>query len=115
MRFELALLTAAAVIFAPGWQAPITSSSSSGVELAGRILAPTFDEASAASPADRVAYERLEGTHGVSSKALAWYAASALPPVQHIQLALAVVLLLALVAVTPATRSPRAPPHPITV
>ena len=99
MRVKLALLAAAAVVFAPGWQASEgVIKSSAGAELAGRILAPTFDEASAASRGDRGAYKQLERAKGLAlfSKAMVWRsAATELAPLYHLWVAVLVGFLLA--------------------
>lgn len=119
MRAKLALLAAAAVVFAPGWQvSDVATWRSGGSELAGRILAPTFDEASPASQSDRGAHKRLDRAkpYEVFSKAFAWQgAASQLPSFEQLCLAVWVVLLLAAVAGLPSTRAPRAPPRFVTV
>jgi hypothetical protein len=44
MRSRLALLVAAAIVFAPGWNGRGRPEAPRGGELAVRILAPTFDE-----------------------------------------------------------------------
>lgn len=47
MRARLVLLLAAAVVFAPGWgDGEALWGSNTASDLAGRVLAPTFDEAS---------------------------------------------------------------------
>jgi hypothetical protein len=119
MQAKLALLVAAAVIFAPGWQASdAVTGRPAGAELAGRILAPTFDEANAASQVHRGAYKRLERPkpRGVSSKVFAWpTAACELPPLGHLWMAAPLALLLPAVGGALSTRSPRAPPPHLTV
>ncbi len=45
MRTRLALLVAAAIVFAPGWNGRGRPEPPRGGDLAVRILAPTFDEA----------------------------------------------------------------------
>lgn len=44
MRSRLALLVAAAVVFAPGWQGEGAPDPSTGSDLAARVLAPTVDK-----------------------------------------------------------------------
>ncbi len=119
MRAKLALLAAAAVVFAPGWQASdAVPGRPAGVDLAARILAPTFDEASAVSQADRGAYKALDRakTRKPSSKFFAWQSAAYDPPSSDfLWSALVAVVLLAVTAGSPSTRSPRAPPLLLTV
>jgi hypothetical protein len=118
MRAKLALIAAAAAVFAPGWQvSDVATGRSVGAELAVRILALTFDEASAASQSDRGTHKRLDRgkAREVSSKGLVWQgAASQLPSLVQRSHAGGTVLL-AGVAGLPSTRAPRAPPHFVTV
>ena len=118
LRAKLALLVTAAVVFAPGWDASdAVARAPAGGELGGRILAPTFDEASASPEADR-RRERLERARfrGVSSKAFGWQGpASGLPQLEHFWIAVAAAVLLASIVGARSTRSPRAPPHLLTV
>jgi hypothetical protein len=51
MRSRLALLIAATIVFAPGWNGPGRTEPPRGGELAVRILAPTFDEGQIREPA----------------------------------------------------------------
>ncbi len=44
LRSRLALLVAAAVVFAPGWQGDGSPTPPRGSDLAARVLAPTFDQ-----------------------------------------------------------------------
>jgi hypothetical protein len=51
MRSRLALLVAATIVFAPGWNGRGRTEPPRGGELAVRILAPTFDEGQIREPA----------------------------------------------------------------
>jgi hypothetical protein len=51
MRSRLALLVAAAIVFAPGWNGRGRPEPPRGGDLAVRILAPTFDEGQIREPA----------------------------------------------------------------
>jgi hypothetical protein len=117
---KLALLAAAAVVFAPGPQASdAVNGRPTGAELAARILAPTFDEASPASQAesDR-AYKRNERAKPdePSSQAHdARFAASLLGPPEPLWMALSAVLLLVPILQVLSTRTSRGPPDSLSV
>jgi hypothetical protein len=119
VRAKLALLVAAAVVFAPGW--PPSDGSSvhpAGDSLAGRILAPTVDEANVASDAAAVKAKRLER---VKPRAGSWKtvagrsASSSLPPPASLWWPLLAVAVAGAIALAPSPRSPRAPPQVLTV
>lgn len=116
---KLVLLVAAAVVFAPGW--PISEGSAAGPAgeaLAGRILAPTVDEANIASDAAAIKAKRLERTKPRfgSWKAVAWRSTpSSLQPPPPLWAPLLVVSVAVAIALASSTTSPRGPPHVLTV
>ncbi len=118
MRAKLALLVAAAVVFAPGW--PVSDGSAPdpmGEALAGRILAPTVEEANVVSDAAAVKAKRLERVkpRAGSWKTVAWRSASsAMPAPAPVWGPLLAVVLAAAIALALSTRSPRGPPHVLT-
>jgi hypothetical protein len=57
MRSRFALLVAAAVIFAPGWQGQGPPQHLQGSDLAARVLAPTVDEGAISRAAADIKYE----------------------------------------------------------
>ena len=57
MRSRFALLVAAAVIFAPGWQGQGPPQHSQGSDLAARVLAPTVDEGAISRAATGIKHE----------------------------------------------------------
>ncbi len=62
MRSRVALLVAAAVIFAPGWQGQGSPRHLQGSDLAARVLAPTVDEGAIRGAVADIKHE-LNGRH----------------------------------------------------
>ena len=70
MRTKLALLAVAAIVFAPGWgSGDAISGNDSSSDLAGRILAPTVEEASAQPQAKKGFPKRIDLEPRLSGKA----------------------------------------------
>ncbi len=118
MRAKLALLAAAAVVFAPGWGATESGGRAVTPDLAGRILAPTFEKASAGSqPEIGRWHHALEQSkpRSSSSRVVAWQSSGrSVSLFERVPIGAPVALLLVLVAFVAAARSPRAPPHLVT-
>ena len=120
MRARLVLFIAAAVVFAPGWHTDNgRRGPDAGVSVAGRILAPTVEEANVASdPAAVKASKRLDRSKPRIgfSKVIAWGSStSAHPSPDQLWMAAVAVAVLAVAAHRPSTRAPRGPPHVLTV
>lgn len=119
LRAKLALFAAAAAVFAPGWGASdAMAKTRASSELAGRILAPTFHEASARGQIENGSYKPLERAkpRPVSHNVLAWRtSATPTAPPKHLWVAAVAALVLMPLRRAPAFRSPRAPPHLLTV
>ena len=112
------LVAAAVLVFAPGWGGePTPSSSKTSSELVGRILAPTFDEASA-ERMGRGAFEKRGSRvkpHGYSSKFVASLsAATSMQPPTQLLLAAVIALALVVSRQLPRFNAQRAPPHLLT-
>lgn len=61
MRSRLVLLLAAAVVFAPGWAGGASAAQDGGsTDLAARVLAPTFDEATAERTTRKASDKQLD-------------------------------------------------------
>lgn len=112
------LLLAAAVVFAPGWAggAPLSLNASSS-DLAARVLAPTFEEAST----DRTAKKKASTKEADRQKAWSsWDShASLVADARRLQppplaLLATVIGMAAVATLRPrVTRAQRAPPHPV--
>ncbi|MFN2526860.1 MAG: hypothetical protein ABR505_11455 [Actinomycetota bacterium] len=64
MRKRVVWLATISIVFAPGWaDGDISSRASTGADLVGRILAPTFEEASA-EPLGAAAFKERVGRSG---------------------------------------------------
>lgn len=115
IRKKLALFAAASVVFAPGWGARDDAAGPRPtVELAARILAPTFDEASIRqeSPAHSAVDRGKQPILPKGSVAAA--IRSVVPLLEQVGVAAAGIWLL--LNARPATSSsPRAPPLPLIV
>lgn len=115
MRAQLALLAAGAVVFAPAWSTSgAPEPGPTGTELAGRILAPSFDRAAAVSQLDRGAFLRPERARprGDSSRGLAAHSAALeLRPFDRFWIVVGAALLVIALGAAPSVRSPRAPPQ----
>jgi hypothetical protein len=120
VRARLVLFIAAAVVFAPGWHTGSDRRApDAGVSVAGRILAPTVEEANVASdPKAAKASKRLDRSKPRLdlSKVVAWISRTS-PHSSPDQLWLVAVaaVVLAVAGRRSSTRAPRAPPHVLTV
>jgi len=112
VRTRIALLVAAAAVFAPGWGADAPARSTSSV--VGRMLAPNLEEGSIASPQGAT---RGLSTWDRSQPTSLWPKISARPSqysglfsLELLCAAVAVAVLFGR-ALRPTPRSPRAPPY----
>ncbi|HEV2756557.1 MAG TPA: hypothetical protein VG318_12375 [Actinomycetota bacterium] len=118
MRPKLALLVAVAVVFAPGWPASHDGGvATAGEALAGRILAPTVEEADVASGKTTVQDKRLERANprSGSSNAIGWRSAASPPRPSASWGSLPSLPVAGAAARAPSAMSTRAPPHELPV
>ena len=118
MRARVALLLTAAIVFAPGWGgAEAVATQGPLSDLAGRILAPTFDDANSdvrSKGAVAKRFERGKLQTSLSNAASAIAASRPRPPRELVLAALAVFALLTSLRFS-IPQTPRAPPHLLTV
>jgi hypothetical protein len=118
LRRSLVLLAGAVLIFAPGWGGEASVSlPTTASDVAGRILAPTFDEASVERTGTGTFEKRMNRAkpYGHSSKIAPSVsgAAQMQPPAQFL-LASLVALILVASRRLPNLQAQRAPPHLLT-
>lgn len=118
MRSRLVLLLAAAIVFAPGWVGSASAArDGSSSDLAARVLAPTFDEATADRTTKRASTKQLDRSHSRSlwhKNVIGFADAGGFAPPLLVLLA-AVIGLTAAATLRPHLFRPQRAPPPLTV
>ena len=117
MRTKLVLLAVTALVFAPGWGADPAPHRPEASELAGRILAPTVDEARSTSQLDRTAHgqQRAKLRTSYGKELVSMPAATPLHPNGDLWVVVLIAICIPALSVKVFERSARAPPRLLTI
>jgi hypothetical protein len=115
VRAKLALLAVTALVFAPGWGTDPAPHDAGATELAGRILAPTVDEASSISQLDPHRQQRGKLRSSYAKEFASMPTGTQLLPDGDLWVAVLVTICISVLTGNAYVRPARGPPHLVTV